>query len=120
MTPYEFQRCIQRVRVVWGTNAHSWDQTEQIYRKDRRLRSVTLEAFMAAIASYELEGLAWAPSYPQVLTRAAPVTGYDTPERPSTSGCNHPTISQLGNIEICAVCLAEKEAGTEWAVPTSV
>ncbi len=109
MTAYAWQQCVSRVRTVWGRNT-KWDRAERLWRNDRRIRNSTKDAVMSAIGSFELEGTEWAPSVPQVLTRAAGGGGYRHPSGPvDPEGCPHRLWGAVGSTRVCASCLKEVE-----------
>lgn len=111
MKPFEWQQCVSRVRQVWGsTNAKAWDKAEIVYRSNATIQRLEKQSVMATIGSYETEGREWAPSIPQVLSRAAGTS--ETPERPDPATCPHPEdrVSKLGDVEVCSICLTEWES----------
>lgn len=108
MTPFAWQECIHRVRAIWGRQGSTkWDNAEKVYRSNATIQRLDQQQVMATIGTYETEGKEWAPSIPQVLARATGNTG--TIDRPEPAMCPHPDdrVSQLGNVEVCSLCLTE-------------
>lgn len=118
MTPYEWQKVVYRVRTIWGSVAGGkWDGAERAYRDTPAIQRGSLSSFMAALGSFESQGMAWPPSISQVIASAVgPSYGS---ERPEPAMCTHPTISVLGEEEMCAVCLETWERGTRLAATVS-
>lgn len=111
LSPYQWQECVYRVRQIWGAaGSTKWDNAEKVYRSNATIQRLDQQQVMATIGTYETEGKEWAPSIPQVLARATGNTG--TIDRPEPAMCPHPDdrVSQLGNVEVCSLCLTSWES----------
>lgn len=111
LSPYQWQNVIARIRTIWGHDP-KWKKAELNYRHNTLLRTVPKEALMSAITQFEREGREWAPSIPQLIAATGYGSEYRESARPAQEMCTHPTVSQLGDVEICAACLCEWAAGT--------
>lgn len=111
LSPYDWQNVIARIRTVWGPDP-KWKKAELNYRHNTLLRTVPKEALMSAITQFEREGRAWAPSIPELIAATGYGSEYREHRRPAPDMCTHPTVSQLGSEEMCAVCLTSWATGT--------
>lgn len=112
LKPYEWQQVIYRVRTIWGKN-QQWEKAEEHYRKSPALRRIPYNALMAAVGQFEMNGGKWPPAIPELMKATGYLSEYREHHRPSPDMCAHDgAVSRLANVEICAKCLLEWEAGT--------